>query len=558
MSRFSIHVVEDMSKNFASFNTPSFHKDEIEHPQHLLENIQEYIPIYQRFFDMSSNMYNSMSLNHRYHLVTGRDVYDCQEKTLIKKDFFVKYSPLLDPLRYMIGKYDNYGDTKHTLPSVIRKHPISKLEDVNNSAYTDGFFYYLTSRLGQHYHFPHGIDYYGSYLAIQKYYKINVEDDLEYLSGAPYFNENLNRLFVITNSDCERYNGTCKNKEPLQITKTIKHNMTTYSLDNVDTDSVADITSSDSSELIYENNNVIEKTDQSSESSSTTSSSNSSLNYSSGESENNEDNDSEEWETDDESDNSSSSTDNEAHAIIYDYPVQIICLEKCECTLDKLFESEQVNVENGASILFQIVMVLLCYQKVFHFTHNDLHTNNIMYNETEQTHLVYKYLGQHYKVPTHGKLFKLIDFGRSIYKYDGKTFCSDSFAPSGDASSQYNCEPYMTEDKPRIEPNMSFDLCRLGCSIYDFIMRGEDETKHNELQKTIVRWCTDDNGKNVLYKKNGDDRYPNFKLYKMIARTVHKHTPAEQLKLDYFKQFACEKPDTSCDVVDIDAMIYHG
>lgn len=181
-----------------------------------------------------------------------------------------------------------------------------------------------------------------------------------------------------------------------------------------------------------------------------------------------------------------------------------------------------------------------------------------MYNKTEQTHLFYKYLGQYYKVPTHGKLFKLIDFGRSIYKYDGKTFCSDSFAPSGDASSQYNCEPYMTEDKPRIEPNMSFDLCRLGCSIYDFIMRGEDETKYNELQKTIVRWCTDDNGKNVLYKKNGDDRYPNFKLYKMIARTVHKHTPAEQLKVDYFKQFACEKPDPSCDVVDIDAMVYHG
>ena len=35
--------------------------------------------------------------------------------------------------------------------------------------------------------------------------------------------------------------------------------------------------------------------------------------------------------------------------------------------------------------------------------------------------------------------------------------------------------------------------------------------------------------KNILYKKNGEERYPDFKLYKMIARTVHNHTPEAQL-----------------------------
>ena len=47
----------------------------------------------------------------------------------------------------------------------------------------------------------------------------------------------------------------------------------------------------------------------------------------------------------------------------------------------------------------------------------------------------------------------------------------------------------------------------------------------------------DDNEKNVLYKKNGEERYPSFKLYKMIARTVHKHSPEEQLKFPLFTQF---------------------
>jgi hypothetical protein len=134
----------------------------------------------------------------------------------------------------------------------------------------------------------------------------------------------------------------------------------------------------------------------------------------------------------------------------------------------------------------------------------------------------------------------IIDFGRSIYHFLGKRFCSDSFGPGGDAATQYNCEPYYNDKKPRIEPNDSFDLCRLGTSIFDFLFNIDepDHDKHmSPLQTTILRWCTDDSGKNVLYKRNGEERYPNFKLYKMIARNVHKHTPQSQLEFPFFKQF---------------------
>jgi hypothetical protein len=41
----------------------------------------------------------------------------------------------------------------------------------------------------------------------------------------------------------------------------------------------------------------------------------------------------------------------------------------------------------------------------------------------------------------------------------------------------------------------------------------------------------------LLYKNNGDERYPDFKLYKMIARHVHNHTPQAQLERSEFKQF---------------------
>jgi hypothetical protein len=47
----------------------------------------------------------------------------------------------------------------------------------------------------------------------------------------------------------------------------------------------------------------------------------------------------------------------------------------------------------------------------------------------------------------------------------------------------------------------------------------------------------------MLYKTNGADRYPEFKLYKMIARHVHNHTPQSQLERSEFKLFECSKDD---------------
>jgi hypothetical protein len=142
-------------------------------------------------------------------------------------------------------------------------------------------------------------------------------------------------------------------------------------------------------------------------------------------------------------------------------------------------------------------------------------------------------------VPTHGRIFKIIDFGRAIYRFQDKVFCSDSFAPSGDAYSQYNCEPFFNESKPRLEPNYSFDLCRLGCSLYDFVTDDDEggAEGNNPVDTLIKKWCSDDDDKNVVYKKNGQERYPNFKLYKMIARTVHGHSPKSQLTSPVFASF---------------------
>ena len=75
----------------------------------------------------------------------------------------------------------------------------------------------------------------------------------------------------------------------------------------------------------------------------------------------------------------------------------------------------------------------------------------------------------------------------------------------------------------------------------------------NGVQNIINEWCQDDNGKNILYKKNGVERYPDFKLYKMISRTVHNNIPSEQLERPEFKSLIIKKNDVkNKKVINID------
>jgi hypothetical protein len=545
-----------------------------------ITKLQNYNPIYNDFFALNDKNFNQITLNSKYHIKNLNSVYDVETKETIEKPVFIKFGPLLDPIRYMIGKYDIKDDKIRTMPTITTTTDdcIPKLLDKNNSAYVDSFFSFLSSILLNNHNFVHGLDYFGSFLGVQEKFRMNIADDLDYLKSSTFFNHNLGNYFSTPINIQTDYNnfGSRGNKNKLNISNTQnKLNISCISLcDNEVTDlnenieNAYNIDNNDNNdnknnfETVYEKE-LNNETKSSSSSSSSNSSNNSEANYSTDDDDSDSDNtedDSNDDTTGDDDDSTDDSTDDNTNdedsetteteysedtqlfSYINDFPIQMICLEKCDGTLDELFENDLITHEIGTSAMMQIIMTLLTYQKVFHFTHNDLHTNNIMYMRTTKEFLYYKFNNKIYKVPTFGKIFKIIDFGRAIYKFQGNQYCSDSFAPGGDGHTQYNCEPYMNENKPRLDPNYSFDLCRLGTSIYDFIIDIDDkEDDLDFFQKTILRWCKDDNGKNVLYKKNGDERYPNFKLYKMIARTVHNHTPQEQLNNELFKMYELSK-----------------
>ena len=231
-------------------------------------------------------------------------------------------------------------------------------------------------------------------------------------------------------------------------------------------------------------------------------------------------------------------------------------MEKCDKTFDSFLETGDITIEELESAICQIIITLYVYQKMFDFTHNDLHTNNIMYVTTEVPFIVYTIMGKTYKIPTFGKIYKIIDFGRSIYKFKDTLLCSDSFSINGTAHTQYNFGPFLNPEKKQIEPNKSFDLCRLACSIFDFIC--DDINKVDEYRTAtpvydlIFSWLYDDKGRNILYKSNGDDKYPGFKLYKMISRIVHNHLPEKQFDHKVFDKFIIHSFESEGDIIEID------
>lgn len=590
-----------------------------------LSKAQNYLPIYTRFFQLNETNCNHVHLNHGWFLsdVLERTFEDGDSNVFVCKvqrtdplvtkvrhagnqdvkevDVFFKFAPLLDPYKYLIGKYDLADPHLMALPQLHSTpencHP--KLLDCNNAAYVDGMFVYLSSMMQQRHQFVHGVDYYGSCLAIKHDFKLNVFDDIDYLATSDFFNKHKGSLFQVEDYD-HLIQTTFRKLKPIKIGQQVS----LKSVQSMDAGMFEDVFEEERREKLLDEEKELEEVEMeklapltldalgsslksgsscSSRSSHTHMDESEDCDFCDGAKFNDdskfnddareegldspreeEDNDdSTQW-TDEGEDESFCDEEEKIHVTIPQFPVQVIGMEHCESTLeDLLMENEVFPVEEWMSALMQIVMTLLAYQKAFQFTHNDLHASNVMYVKTPKKYLYYCYNKKHYKVPTFGRIFKIIDFGRSIYKFDGKVFCSDSFQLGGDAASQYNTEPYFNDKKPRLEPNPSFDLCRLACSLFQFALDDiADQDEYNALrtnpknifQKLIFDWCMDDCGNNILYKNDGSERYPDFKLYKMIARCVHFHTPEAQLERPEFDAFRCADIPAKESVMNLDAI----
>ena len=248
----------------------------------------------------------------------------------------------------------------------------------------------------------------------------------------------------------------------------------------------------------------------------------------------------------------------------------MIYTEASEGTMDDLLDDyEEVGCKPGTAKweltwkawIFQIMAALSVAQTMFGFTHNDLHSNNVVWSKTEKTHLYYKQRdGTTFKVPTFGKIFRIIDFGRAIFKINDQTFFSDDFKKGNDAAEQFNFgELYDALEGEEVWPNPSFDLCRFTVSVFESLFPESPPNKKNgkilseepdlivketesPLYNLLWTWLLCDDGHNVLMDPDGSERYPDFDLYKVITTQVHNAVPADQFNKPLFHCFHGKEP----------------
>ena len=190
--------------------------------------------------------------------------------------------------------------------------------------------------------------------------------------------------------------------------------------------------------------------------------------------------------------------------------------------------------------MFQISLARCYLQKTYNFTHNDLHVNNIMFKKTDKTFLYYKFNNIYFKVPTHGYIFKIIDFGRAIFSFHKKLFFNDTFEKHGEANGQYSL-PYnkllFSDNKEKILPNFNFDLCRLATTILDVCDFNKNKNYHQN-QKFV------DFIYNLTLKDNGESLYDlddDFDLYISIAKEATNSSPLKIIQHNIFNEYRIKK-----------------
>ena len=468
---------------------------------------------------------------------------------------FLKRAHLLDPMDAMSGSYLTPREGGLPAPSIPWQAALKKLNDPMNEAYVDALFALYADKMVTSGISPHWCRCYGTYAARAETYMYDITEEYDSLKREPWWHKNQRaNLFKVFNDEEDDPFHDIRTKEGDDLDVGDFDTLDDIGDVSVPTENVITLVSNE--EPLGEDKNLVVKL--------TTPR----IRFKKIE------------KTESDSDESDSSIEEGTHyAEFHDFPVQVTLLERADETLEDLSEEEfddpKEQEECWTAWLFQIIAALSAAQHFFGFAHNDLHSNNVMWSKTDQEFLHYRiHKGKDsyiMRVPTYGKLMKIIDFGRASYTLPdpGGFFISDAFYPGNDAAEQYNCDPfYDPKEGPRLEPNPSFDLCRLAVSLLDSlfpnrpasvtpikIMSREGGKIYSETVSPVYNllweWLQDDEGRNVLRNADGSERYPQFDLYCALAKEVHKAIPKRQIEKPLFARFRNNTPKEGAPVYNL-------
>ena len=549
-------------------------------------HLQRYHPALDIFkIPESSLSHKNLELSSKYHIAswsnqdetnqkiwnTTRTIYGSTTSEPCKT--FIKTVHLLNPIDLIKEKYTIPDHPLLPQSENTWKKTLLKLHSHNNQAYVDTVANFVLSALRENNLTPHCVLYYGAATGISKKYQYNISLEYDTYRQCRWFWKGMKshsaRLTVIRGdadveeipnfeeiykditscpfedtdsevSEIELEPVTDKDVPEISDIESIK----SFTFDNIEEDAqnVKDI---------FEINKKVTKRVSLKK------------NESSSEEESNSDSD---GLTSSEGSDESVELDLDICLEIPNMPVILIYQEAQEGVMDNLLDEDEIDEHKRGSQgwearwiawLFQVISVLSFLQNAICFTHNDLHSNNILWRKTDKKFLYYKAKdGTIWRVPTFGKIFTVIDFGRSIFRLGKHLWVSDDHWPDQEAGDQYNFGPFFDHTLPKNPPNPSFDLCRLSVSLLDglfdkappkkkgkgvSIMSQEDTWKvyetNSPLYNLLWSWTINKDGHTIYEDKNGDEKYEGFDLYVRIAHDIHNAVPKDQIHKPVFSQF---------------------
>ena len=474
-----------------------------------VNDIQFYQPYYSLYFNIhnTKNSHKRIDLKRRYYVSeileinnkkyhTSNTFLKCKIFDSLKhlhqiEEVFCKCIPLLDPLFWIMSNYNNFVPRNGLLPSGYNYNTYEKINNMDNNAYIDTFMSFICSEITTSNLNPSFPIFYGSLNGIKKEYNFDISEDYYSLKKEPWFYKNLT-------------------KHDIKLDMYI-------SSDEEDSDDEEDnekrSTSGNSSSTSTSGNSSSTSTSGSSSSSSTSSS-------------------------------SSSTSGNDYIVILEKLPVQLFFIEKLQGTLeDLLTKIGELNTDLILSCIFQVSFALMYLQKYYGFTHNDLHINNVMFTSTNKTFLYYKFNNIYYKVPTYGYLFKIIDFGRSIFTFHNRLFFNDTFEKHGEAEGQYskpfNKLSFQEKENTPIKQNFHFDLCRLAITILDVC--GFDKGMNYGTKQSFIDFIH-----NMTLTDNCESLYDledDFNMYIAISKYASNALPKNIIQNIIFNNYRIKKKE---------------
>jgi hypothetical protein len=458
-----------------------------------------------------------------------------------KRKVYCKVTHILDPIRTMQGYYNK------ELKGEGRKE--KKIKNSMNQAYVDALANYLVGQLRERNISPHFCLYYGGFQGIAEKYRYSITDDFEtYRKYRGFWEKRKAGYFklVVEQKDEDGEDIPIDEEIEEYVCHTPKSSLQSHTFTYSSSGSTRSSHISIKEDLGGESTEGVKVELESIVSL-----------ESEGLPELEETETAEEEETEEEE--SEEGWDIDIFAEFENYPTMLIFQEEHEGVMDDLLEGEEKDDDDWetrwTAWTFQIIAALSAAQAVLGFTHNDLHTNNIVWEETDQSWIFYKdRAGDIWRIPTFGKIFRIIDFGRAIFRVGDKWFISDDYEEGGDAEGQYNFGPIEKKEKATVYPNPSFDLCRYAVSVIETLFPERPEAKVDglllskegewEVRETdhplfnlLWSWLIDDEGNNVLHDEDYTERFPDFDLYSHISCHVFSAKPQEQITKDIFKKF---------------------